>query len=190
MSFVSSQSIAVGDSFDHQLLEPLLTNTLIDADRINGDDAEGTGETGHDHTGSGEGVVLPLGAFDTPLDFSRSVHEIEEDSISAAFRTILTHNFTPVSRSSIYVIDYCWEMTCSLAGSATSAKVIFTVGSVELAFSRMKPVDGGDYKLYSGFSVGLLTFQPHEVTMQFNNPAPTTGTSRIRRARISTWRVS
>jgi len=58
MSFTSSNPVSIGEATKKSHYDNVFDNTKYNKDRINGDDAEGSGVAGHFHEGGANGVAL------------------------------------------------------------------------------------------------------------------------------------
>jgi len=158
-------------------------NTLFVKDRVNGDDAEGTGAGGHDHTGSGEGSLLTMAVF----DFSESSTEAEDTQNAASWKEVHEHSFTPPEAGD-YMIQYNFESTHGAGNGETNVQIDLDDGTI-LAFTHTEPADADDYELNSGFCVCTVTAAAHTVDIDLWDAAGA-GDAKIRRMRVATWRVA
>jgi hypothetical protein len=169
VSFTSTLGAVLGAATKLSEIVNTFNNTLYNKDLILGDDAEGTGAGGHFH------------------DFSSTVSEGESTTTSGSYVQKVSHSFTPQAAGD-YMILYQCEMTHSIAVGETNMQVDLDSGT-QLAFCHTEPVDADDYELSAGHDIRTLTAAAHTVDIDFLR-ATGSGNAKIRRARVSTWRVA
>lgn len=187
MSFFKSLGEAIDLPPKLSYFTKLLANTRWLKDRTNGDNIELTGAGGHDHTGSGDGVVIPYDGISDSIDFSSEVSEAESTTSSGSYINKVTHTFTPPVQGD-YIVFYQFEISHSISVGETNVQVDVDAGTI-VAFSHEEPTDANDYGLHGGCYVQTFTAAAHTVEIDFLR-ATGSGLAKIRRARVMTWRVA
>ena len=144
-------------------------NTLFNKDLILGDDAELTGAGGHFH------------------DHSCTVSEAESTTTSGSFQQKVSHSFTPQAAGD-YHISWYFEATHSIAVGEVEVQVDVDSGTI-VGFTHTEPTDADDYESHGGFTRLTFSVAAHTVDIDFLR-ASGSGTAKIRRARVCSWRVA
>jgi hypothetical protein len=168
MAFITVLGAVLGGPTKLSEINNTFNNTKHNRDLILGDNALGTGESGHFH------------------DFSETISEgVSSTTVGTPQQKVL-HTFTP-QQAGDYIILYQAEITNSSTNGRVEMQVDFDAGT-QLAETHIAPDTAEEYYLMSGQNVQALTVAAHTIEIDFFRPGAV-GTARIRRARVQTWRV-
>lgn len=169
MAFISTLGAIVKGATKLSEIVNTFNNTRINKDAVQGDDGEGTGTAIHTH------------------DLSSTTSEGQSTTTSGGFVQKVSHSFTPVVAGN-YIIQWQAEISHSIASGRMQVQADLD-GGTQIGFCDYSPVAANAFCVFSGFIISNLTAAAHTVDIDFLRQSGS-GNALIRRARVTTWKVS